>query len=366
MSLEAPKALSLRRAIQYLEERQPIWPYEQALLQPVLEILRTWFDLPSIINKRSLRHEIEESMVALYYLDCWREAANPEHFVVIDVCGGKGIFSLLLQYYARQHWPAQQLRRIVLLEKATSQQIDWSHLKALSDPPVTLLENCNLHDTDELVETFARFSSPLALSGIHLCKMLTPSLITLVNRLGEDRCPYVSVAPCCLPRVVTSKYLADEERILQVGRYESDQDRRERIKLHLLRKSRRNPVKTGCYHCQGIGHEVSKCPLLSSAMLRQRDVEIWGPCWKCGEVGHFRENCPKKNAPLTVKFLEMQTVSVAGVVDSPHPLSVYCERLLPAFHNRTMKVIETGLENRGHSLTNWNSQRKSLFIVPVP
>jgi hypothetical protein len=365
MSLETPQALSLRRAIQYFEDRRPIWPYEQTLLLPVLKILRTWFDLPSIINKRSLRHEVEESMVALYYLDCWRQATNPEHFVVIDVCGGKGIFSLLLHYYSRQHWPVQQLREVILLEKATSQQIDWSHLKALSDPPVTLLENCNLHDTDELVETFAHFSSPLALSGIHLCKMLTPSLITLVNRLGEDRCPYVSVAPCCLPRVVTSKYIADDERILQVGNYESDRYRTGRMKFHLLRKSRRKDLKMGCFHCQAGGHEVSDCPLLSSAMMRQRALKDWGPCWQCGEAGHFRENCPRKNSPLARNSQEMQTLSVAGVLDSSHPLSTYCDRLLPAFQNRMMQVVETGLENRGHCSPNWNNQRKSLFIVPV-
>ena len=359
------QSLSLRRAIEYFEERQPIWPYEEALLQPVLAILCTWFDLPSVVNKRSLRHEIEESMVALYYLDRWRRTTNPEHFIVMDVCGGKGIFSLLLQHYARQHWPNQQLRDIILLEKATSKQIEWGHLTMLSDPPVTILEDCNLHDTDELIDMLAVFSSPLALSGIHLCKTLTPSLITLANRLGKDRCPYVSVAPCCLPRVVLSKHMADDERILPIGRYESDHHRKLRMKQELFRRSRRRNVNIGCFRCQEPGHVLSDCPLMDSTTTHQHAVENWTPCWQCGEVGHLRESCPGKHASVPAVVREAETVSVAGVLDSSHPLSTYCTRLLPAFQDRSMQVIETGLENRGHGETNWYSQRKSLFIVPL-
>lgn len=361
------QALSLRRAIAYLEERQPVWPYDHALLQPVLEILRTWFDLPSIVNKRSLRQEIEESMVALYYLDCWRQTTNPEHFIVIDVCGGKGVFSLLLQHFARQHWPAQQLREIILLEKATSQQIDWSHLTALSDPSVTILESCNLHDTDELVEKLAHCSSLLALSGIHLCKTLTPSLITLANRLGKDHCPYVSVAPCCLPRVVLSKHMPDDQRVLHIGRYESEQNRKGRMKQELIQRSLRKNVTMGCFHCQAPGHLLSECPLIPSAEMRQQAAKIWAPCWKCGELGHYRESCPGRSASISTVSREAQTIllSVAGVLKSPQPLSNYCSRLLPAFQDRSMQVVETGLESRGHCATNWNSQRKSLFIVPL-
>ena len=153
--------------------------------------------------------------------------------------------------------------------------------------------------------------------------------------------------------------------LLHIGRYESDQHRKGRMKQTLLQRSQRKHVRMGCFHCQASGHKVSDCPLINSAVIRQQSAENWAPCWQCGELGHYSKHCPGKNALVATVCQETQTISVAGVLNSSHPLSTYCDQLIPAFQDRSMQVVETGLENRGHCTTNWNSQRKSLFAVPL-
>jgi hypothetical protein len=103
------------------------------------------------------------------------------------------------------------LQKIVLLEKAKN--VDWRYMHESNDrannnktstnnigfiiPRIEIWDNTNLHDTDDLVTRFETLCTntsndivnnhgqfvPLALSGIHLCKLLSPSLINLANAL---------------------------------------------------------------------------------------------------------------------------------------------------------------------------------------
>jgi hypothetical protein len=162
-----------------------------------------------LLNKKSLQHEIEESMVAIHYLEQWRQKTPSldkknqtigvinktlsNSFVAVDVCGGKGIFSLLLQYYSILFWGNDeypQLNSIILIEKVRREDINWKHLNNLSAlpdivdlnsakyPVIDIWDDCNLFSYDFLVEKFKNYKNQehlveyqykYAFTGIHLC-----------------------------------------------------------------------------------------------------------------------------------------------------------------------------------------------------
>jgi len=421
----------------------------------VVAILRLWAEAwagrpewQSFLNKRTFQHEVEESLVALCLLDAWRNKKkrqrtpsrsdpNVERFVAVDVCGGKGVFSMLLQYVAGLYWNREQegprmiLDRIVMLEKATASDINWDHiagsdplLKAKVEttlPAIELWERCDLCNHDDVVKRLegvvsTSFSSAsrrqcrpiLALTGIHLCRLLSPALIGIANHLMKSgRCGYLCVAPCCLPRIVRSKksngkkernqslsangdsFSSDERKIVRVLRFEKPEKRKERLCLleRYEAAKRKNRCKERCFLCHSQSHWLRDCPDCPAdqqerSLLLKKAVANT-PCWKCGLVGHFKAGCPSNSgsdngisSTLSVPEPPFVEVDVARVLQSPDPFRSYCELLasvieLPSTNDgvgggqwQLPRVLETGLSNEAkHQPGNWNSRRKSVFIV---
>lgn len=109
----------------------------------------------------------------------------------------------------------------------------------------------------------------LAIIGIHLCKLLSPSCAGLVNSLGPDNCPFLCLAPCCLPRAVLQgkqKRNGSTQRSVSVRQYETAEKRKYRYESNARRAGakKRNFRDHPCYLCFGVGHPVSKCSLLPS------------------------------------------------------------------------------------------------------
>jgi hypothetical protein len=370
--------------------------YHATTLQ-VVDILRTWGhkwagqrSWQSVLNKPSLQHEVEESIVALYHLHEWlvlsskKRKRSKEPIVVVDLCCGKGLFSMLLSYMVGSVWKDCGISSIVLLDKATS--IDWNHVEAANEtaaqegrPELNLWKGVNLHDYDILLERLLALKTTLALVGIHLCKTLSPTAISLVNGLGRIICPYFLLAPCCLPRVVTSKYMKPEQRKIPIHQYEAPSVRLERRRAMKQRDQASGRSRRGvCYLCQKEGHRVRACPTLERKPEEERktilkDAALQIPCWKCGKVGHFKADCPAADAPLLIEP-PTRHWSVDAILAAPQPFVAYCQVLGESIKDDDDKYVvvlhETGLENtktKGHDDStqegNWNQGRKSIYIV---
>ena len=358
--------------------------YADTITQAV-SILRVWghmwAGLPewqSLLNKSSLQHEVEESIVALYHLHEWmllQDTQGPP-LIVMDVCCGKGLFSMLLSYMVGIHWRnLRTISRIVLLDKATSQTLNWNHIHVANStaakekrPSMELWEGCNLHDYDIVLDRLQGLESPVAMVGIHLCKTLGPSCVGLANGLGPTKCPYLCLAPCCLPRIaITTK---SRTRCIPVNLYEEPQERRDRVDAMQRRDvalGRRNVI---CYLCGDATHRTQGCSLLPVdeeerlAVLKQATATI--PCWKCGIVGHFKADCPSDlTRPVRLEPPSL-AMDVEKVLHSPQPFDTYCQLLAETLQEcATKQILEPGLINASsaHQEGNWNGGRKSIYIV---
>jgi len=95
------------------------------------------------------------------------------------------------------------------------------------------------------------------------------------------------------------------------------------------------------------------------------------------EIGHFKDQCPNVGKDGTkdgssghnAQQPPMAVLDVSDILKAPRPYSAYCNVLADGFRkqhreNFRVRVIETNLEKLGsHDQTNWNSERKSTFIV---
>ena len=86
----------------------------------VLPILRLWAnkwdgdpEWRSVLNKKSLHKELEESIVAIDQLLMSTSGRDADSIIVMDICVGKGLFSFLLSYLN-----PIRVREIIMLEKA--------------------------------------------------------------------------------------------------------------------------------------------------------------------------------------------------------------------------------------------------------
>mmetsp|Transcript_14243 Transcript_14243/g.22251 ORF Transcript_14243/g.22251 Transcript_14243/m.22251 type:complete len:406 (+) Transcript_14243:94-1311(+) len=368
----------------------------QGLTERVVQILRQWGnqwagqnELQSLLNKSSLQHEVEESIVSTHKLMKWLDqrqqqtviSANEdgksqtEPVTVVDVCCGKGLFSMLLSYIMAGD---NRVKKIVMLDKA---KINWHHITFANEtsktdqrPYIETWEQCNLHNHDELLDRFESLGSPLALVGIHLCKNLSPACVGLVNGLGSDLCPFLCLAPCCLPSAALSKSRKNNPNkgIIQVPQYETieeRQSRREAMKLRdgALGRTTNRP----CMICQSNDHRTNDCPLLPSdkdervKVLQKAQLRV--PCWKCGVVGHFKDKCPSTQTSRRPTRITppLYCLDVSSVLETPGPFDTYCHILRESMQRPNVQLIDTGLtnDNAQHQEGNWNSCRKSIYIV---
>ena len=331
-------------------------------------ILHNW---RSIVNKANLRREVEESIVALHHLQEWQMAASAkasQPYVAVDACCGKGIFSLLLSFLAPRYYP--NLQRIILFDKDPN--IDWTHIHeanrdcgtAHGRPCMELWAGANLHDHDEMVTKLASYQVPVALTGIHLCKTLSPSLVGIANAL---KAPYLCVAPCCLPR---------PNQILSIRQYETPLQLEARRKTSALRAKARERRRASCYVCQG-EHHVRNCPqkdqyaspnewnqVVEKALLRL-------PCWKCGHTGHSAKYCSTQHALLARNKPRNTLLSMTTIATGPKPFEEYCRQLSTCIEScSSLRVVDAGLTSTGSTSSsqkqhqnNWNKDRKALFII---
>lgn len=263
----------------------------------VIKILKEWGnkwvgqpDWQTLLNKKSLLHEIEESITALSFLLNWLEKRQDNTPVtIVDVCCGKGILSMLASHVCRN---VQSISGIIMLDIQTD--INWNHIHASNEnandegrPIIQTWGGCNLNELDSVIDRLEKdqnsSNSQYALIGIHLCKLLSPSCAGLANTLGKDKCTFLCLAPCCMPRAVlkSKKKLAHLKMgcTVSIRTYETIDEREARKAANSLRagaKARAFP----CYLCADIGHSVKKCSLLPSdeseriSIFRQAEDEI--------------------------------------------------------------------------------------------
>ena len=374
------------------------------LTSEVVSILREWGNnwageakWMSLLNKGSLHHEVEESIVAIHHLlegtstttTNTSSRDNCDGFIVMDICAGKGFFSFLLSYLRHP-----KIKQIVMLEKAT---INWHHItegnkNAAEEgrPLISIWENTNLHDYDDILDRAIDLSYPVALSGMHLCKQLSPSFCGLVNGLGR-RCIYACLTPCCMPTAVTSqKHTYDETKknkkkkifTLSIQLEETVDDRNKR-RDYMIRRERVRKKPTGgpCFYCHDANHGLKECLILPTLgtdeqiSIRKAWHSATVPCWNCLQYGHFKSNCPNIKEGGVTKCSSSHnsimtpslTLDVSDVLKAPRPYSAYCHLLSTTFQTggyKEVNVIESELEKFGkHQEGNWNSERKSIFII---
>jgi hypothetical protein len=364
------------KAASKLEEKQE--SFYPTITPRVVKILRgwgsTWEDQEgwkSLLDKHSLVDEVEESIIAIYHLFDKVSPSDQRKYIAADVCGGKGLFSFLLSYFKPTN-----IDSIILLEKAN---IDWYHIHEANRlaeqegrPIIEIWEKTNLHDYDDILDRFLNLPHPIAMTGIHLCKQLGPSFCGLVNGLGQ-RCIYACLAPCCLPRAITSQK-ANPHKVFSVSiqMEESAEVRRSRRKyMERRERLKRKPSEGPCYFCKDPNHNLVKCPELPTLPKEEqtRIRQAWHvatiPCWNCLEFGHYKNECPKARCSSNRLSQQPPTISlnVSNVLQDTKPYTTYCYMLATAIQNRQCQVIKTELDNQGkHQTGNWNSERKSIYI----
>eukprot|EP00979_Chaetoceros_neogracilis_P014320 scaffold4567_cov276-Chaetoceros_neogracile.AAC.3 len=335
----------------------------QGIINRIIPILYDWGEKwagrnewQGLLNKSSLLHEVEESIVALSFLLEFLErrvghTPDLQQITVVDVACGKGVMSMISSYLFQND---DRIKKIIMLDKA---DINWDHIEKANlsaekenRPFIECWSSCNLHEIDGIVKRLET-QTPVALVGIHLCKTLSPTCIGIVNSLTAKHCPFFVLAPCCLPRIATQslqKQSIGEKSIMKVRRYESIDERRRRMESKLKRDaalSRRPPT----------------------TMSDQLEMMQSNPCWKCGETGHLKAECPSIQATSKPRLIQPPYVDVdiSHVLLSESPFTLYCELLSSSLLREKVKVVDTGLANEKakHQNGNWNKGRKAMYIV---
>ena len=354
------------RTIRELEQF-PLKKEYTSTTRRVLRVLRQWAcdeiimtNWRSVVNKANLRHEVEESIVALHHLRKWQVNNEEKDYMAVDACCGKGMFSLLLSYMAPRAYPG--LQQIVLFDKDPN--IDWTHIHEANQshesdgrPFMQLWAGTNLHEHDEIVTKLAAFQSTMAITitGIHLCKTLSPALVGIANAVQAN---YLCVAPCCLPR---------PSQLLSIPQYETPMQRNARLEAVRFEKRAKERRRSRCYVCTG-DHHVKDCPEKSNYASDNewnRVVEeslLALPCWNCGKTGHRRKDCTEQ---VELREIPYREISMPSLSKSPKLFEDYCRLLSQCIEDSSPRIVDSGLVSSSSQThgSNWNSDLKAIFIV---
>jgi hypothetical protein len=493
-----------------------LYPASKTLIRTVISILRTLGtqhdgkkEWQGILNKSTLLHEIEESILAIHFLQ--RElflsssssspsskgttittttSATQKEVIIVDACCGKGVFSLLCSYVFQQQRQENTIsdddndrgdnncnytvRKIIMLDNDAD--LKWNHVDATNNdnnnndaaitknnnrrPIIECWSRCNLHEIDTMVDrlsqevqvvvqqqrhqseekyededesisssssslstttkTLNAINSPpiLAVVGIHLCKTLSPTCIGIVNALGPTICPLLVLAPCCLPRSVirpsklrSNNLVIDNKKssTIEIRQYETPEERDNRniAKIRrdaaMLRGKKGRGEKKNAHIIRPMTRGDQAIAILSHNDDDDDDDNNNNNnnnssnaanecCWKCGENGHVKANCPSKQStgkPQLILppqlILDVSDVFLKREEEEERPFLSYCKLLRTSIQRSHVLVEETDLNNKHEDDTkiennnkskknshnnknknqtnNWNNERKSVYIV---
>ena len=326
------------------------------------------------------------------------KSSQDEKITVIDLCCGKGIFSMLLSFMITSsgRWeilnPLQNIQKIIMIDRA--KDINWHHIKKTNEMnigkvQIDIWSGINIHEQDEMLfQKFLQIKGCLAIVGIHLCKTLSPKCVSFYNTLGKEKAPFLCLAPCCLPRLVTTtkqtKFKETKETNsnennkldIPIDLFEPFSKRKERTSHNNRRKRRRDDRNGSCYLCSSFDHRAKQCPALprdnpqECQRILQNAVETATCCWNCGIKGHTKAACPITTTIKLVKKPPPQTfISTSQILQSEKPFDTYCQLLANTIQAENTQVVQTNLindhanETTQQQTNNWNSSRKSNYIV---
>ena len=376
------------KAVECLEEEGGLLasnPGMKPLCEKTVSILRDWGEsyagspeYQGLLNKSTLRKEVEESIVALHHLLQWLERFKGQNLTIVDVCCGKGVFSILSSSILSED---PRIKEIIMLDKAT---MDWSHI-SLAQILIRTWGGCNLHEIDQMVQRLDALDTPVALVGIHLCKTLSPTCVGIVNSLSTTQCPFLCLVPCCLPRAVSTvpkkqkqqPQISNKNGMIPVRQYETPLQRKERVAAAQRRAAA--TARTFCVLCNSTNHTTYNCGHFvlpsSTSDSKEHNQEIFlrsprevRPCWKCGEIGHVKADCPSNQTAGRPSLIQPPTalMDVSNVLAQDNPFQSYCRLLADTIQRNNVHLQEETRLVANHQETqgnNWNNARKSIYIV---
>lgn len=199
---QVPPRKKQKRSIDFLLEGQSV--HTNARLSrfaraPFLDAWRNDPSCSSLLNRKSksLRKEIIEAYAVVEQIEkIVQNKSDP--IMIIDVCSGKGFFSLL----AAHEFPNSY---VLMIDKDT--RMDVQHIESRTnmhlwriDIMVTTNLNDRLRGEIRHIQQKQERNTVVVMVGMHLCGDLSPRAVELFGQLMED-VHHLILAPCCLHKI---------------------------------------------------------------------------------------------------------------------------------------------------------------------